>query len=271
MKIIFSLTMAFCLLASCHIRRFYSKMEGRPNKNEYQLDSLFLDNSYQLYVRQIGKPKKDYAIDRHNMEEITRNDKERIELQYLLISAKNKRVIYLTTIPPLHTGDNDHRWIYDEPLFENTNYVNIWVLNLFFIGNYDPAKQTFTFAKKGLKVSDTWNFELNGDGTALTVMNMTDPDRSQLQHTTNADPGSVLSLPIRFYRQKDFHLGYDGIWSDRNFLLGTVLTGERSAIFYSTKDGESDVFFHVGTDPNKKSGYKDLWVHFYNIRVRYEP
>lgn len=271
MKKILSLVVLCVLLNSCHIRRFYSKIEGKPNMTDYKLDTVSLDDSYQLYVRQIGKSKSDLAVSRKNMEEISGSDKERVELQYLLLSPKNKRVIYLTTIPPLHTGDDDHRWIYDEPLFDNTNYVNIWVLNLFFVGAYDAAKQTFNFTKKDHPTVDSWTYELNGDGSTLTVVNMTDRDRSQLQHTTQADPRSVLALPIKFYRQKDFHLGYDGVWPDKDFSQGTILTGSCSAIYYATKDGESDIFFHVGKDPDKRSGYKDLWVHFYDIRVRYRP
>ncbi|MDB5022868.1 MAG: hypothetical protein JWP78_623 [Mucilaginibacter sp.] len=271
MKKLIILVLVCSAFTGCHFRRFYSMMEGRPHAADYKLDSLMLDSSYQLYVRQIGKPKGDFALSRNNMEETSGTDQERIELQYLLLSAKQKKVIYLTTIPPLHTGDDIHRWIYDEPLYENTNYVNIWVLNLFFIGAYDESAQTFTFQKKDGQSSDTWTVLVDKNSSLLTVVNMTDPKRSQLQHVDSADPRKVLELSIKFYKQKDFHLGYDGNWLDSNFSTGTELTGNRLALYYANDNGDNDIFFHVGKQPGNNHNFEDLWVHFYDIRIRYQP
>jgi hypothetical protein len=277
-KVSIALTLISALiLGSCGIRRYFTYTQWAGDVELYKPRKIVLDDSYVLYTRQIGKAKSDFAVSRANLETLPAANRERMEIQYLLVSEKHNSVIYMTTIPPFHTHDKDHRWIYDEPIFDNTNYVNIWFLNLFFIGKLDPAKQAMLFTRKDQSLDDRWDYHLNNDGRQLTVDLVSDLARSELQHVTAARPDLTLSLPLVFYRQPDLKLGISGFWQDSKFSKGVTLTGDLKALYYANSGKQTDVFFNIGKDPDliakgkKPEDLPDDWVHFSNQRTRYRP
>ncbi|MDN5286557.1 MAG: hypothetical protein JWR38_2831 [Mucilaginibacter sp.] len=265
------------LITGCGIRRFYTYTHWEGDVENYKPQKIELDTSYQLYIRQVGKSKSDYIVQRDNYEEIAGDGKEKIEVEYLLFSQKSKRVLYLTTIPPFFTGDKDHRWIYDEPVFNNSNYVNIWFLNLFYIGKYNETQRTFEFMRKDQQVIDTWTYQFNTDQSILLVNTITDNIPVELQHFEIARPDTTFSFPLKFHRQKNFQLGINGHWHDADFTEGVTLQGDFKVLYYAVNGNKVDIFFNIGKDPKdlaKKKDpatLKDDWVHFYNIRVKYKP
>ncbi|SDP60777.1 hypothetical protein SAMN05428975_2050 [Mucilaginibacter sp. OK268] len=256
--------------------RYYTYTNWDSDVKYYNPVRIDLDSGYELYTRQIGKPKSEYSLIRKNYEELAHTDRERIEIQYLLFSKKSGRVLYLTTIPPFYTHDKLYRWIYDEPVFDKTNFVNLWYLNLFYIGQYDPQLNAFHFTRKDKPaIIDTWTYSLNGDKSVLTLDQVTDNLPQELQHVKSVNPSKVFALPMKFYRQDNFQIGISGFWDDNKFTKGVTLHGSYRAIYYANNKGKTDIFFNIGKDPDitnvPPDSLPDDWMHFKDIRVRYKP
>ena len=133
-----------CLLFSC--KSFQDLGIGKKLNSdvENRLDIINLNN-YDLFVRQIARkaPPKGYmnkrfggdrfiySPSRWNIEDrpnLSRDSIERLEIQYLLISKIDKKVILISTLPPFYQAG---KMIYDYALFNNDNIVNIDYFNYF--------------------------------------------------------------------------------------------------------------------------------------------
>jgi hypothetical protein len=272
MKKIIALFLALLILGSC---RYYSYTQ-KSYVDTFQPQRIDLDSTFTLYTRQIAKPKNVYSIIRKNYEELSGTDKERIEIQYLLVSKTSGRVIYLTTIPPYYTHDQ-YKWIYDEPVFDHSDFVNLWYLNLFYIGKHNPQLHAFYFTRKDKNITDIWTYHFNADQSILTLDLVTDNLPQELQHVKSADPSQVLSLPIKFYRQENYQVGINGFWDDHKFTKGVTLLGDYRAIYYANHGKKTDIFFNIGKDPDQianganPNSLPDDWMHFDDVRVRYKP
>jgi hypothetical protein len=256
--------------------RYYSYISD-GTAAAYHPTKIDLDNGYELYVRQVGKPKSPYSVLRRNYEQLDPADREKIEIQYLLFSPVSKRVIYLTTIPPFYTGDKNHKWIYDEQVFDDANFVNLWFLNLFFIGTYDAPRQKFLFNRKDATITDEWDFSLTEAGRVLTIDRVTDNKPQELQDTAIGAPDDLLSLPLRFYRQNNFQMGLSGHWHERKLKNGITLHDGYRAIYFANEGKKTSILFNIGRDSSEVtperplSSLPDDWMLFKDIRVRYKP
>jgi hypothetical protein len=133
-------------------------------------------NRYELFVRQIARAapppgylsrkagdRYGYSAGRFNVEDspyASRAEIERLEIDYLLISKADKRVILISTLPPYAQNG---KIVYDYALFDSDNVVNINYFNYFkfgtvedrqlFFGDDNPMHVTYRIAGNELFLS----------------------------------------------------------------------------------------------------------------------
>lgn len=204
---------------------------------------LPLDDSYDLYVRQVCRPRpvnNFYAsrdpndgspVVRYNCDEAPPCiDKEKIEISYLLYSATKNIVVYLSTIPTYPKLNGELTGLYDMPLYKVDNFINIWNLNTFLVG--EIRKDKFQFIKKNMQKE--WTFLMSPCHQFITITNI----------NNIKDPvDSSVAFPIRFYRRKSWSMGIDSLFSD------TTIVNNKHVVFLKNRG----IYFSQGKKANRIS------------------
>jgi hypothetical protein len=282
------------LLFSCGIKdkiknKYFTDIDpvGRENMKkdpDLQIGQIILDSSYKLYVRQICRksPPEGYYYSQNPIEtasvvrcnceemEVPRKQKERLEIEYLLVSVAKKRFVYMTTVPPsVVPGTVGLVSFYDQPLFDIENMVNINYLNTFFFGE---LKDDHMILRKGGNIADSkWAYTLE-PGKVLHVVNLSFQDSKKKY---NSNTSEAFPSDVRFYYKPDWRMILDDCSWDNTIVSEDNNYLENNAIYIVSEKSEPDkvyrVWFHFneyfnGTPPPE---YFDLY--FDNGRVKSSP
>jgi len=226
-----AITILALSLAACNIHEvstkirnkslvYYKEKDFAADKAANKLDSIVVDETYTLYMREIcrEKPEKGfyYKNSPNNPASVVKCDcedqsvtykKERQEIQYLLISEKQNRVIYITTIPPRVKWD---MLTYQNNLFDIKNFVNINYFNTFFFGSLGKGELLFqTLKRKEVRSNDQnvnfkWAYHLSSGGKYLEIDRLIEQKNGWQKHL---NPNEILQPAIRFYKKENYRIG----------------------------------------------------------------
>ncbi|GAA4379671.1 hypothetical protein [Hymenobacter koreensis] len=217
------------LLASCGIARrlknkYYTMITPKLaaellSQPGTVVDSVVLDQTFSLYVRQVcrprppagyyasGRPDQPASVERCDCDDPTRpGELEKLEIQYLLVSAQRNRFVYLTTVPA-DVSQGSLR--YDRPLFRVDNFVNLGSVNTFFIGRVSGGELQFNRLggkpRPGVYPGpERWLFSLAPGGSVLTLDALAQEGPGYGKYSI---PGRVLALAPRFFRKDAWRIG----------------------------------------------------------------
>ena len=228
-------------------------------------DTIKLDATYTLYVRNVCKVAGTDDPFRNNCEEID-GKKTKIEMEYLLISLVHKRLLYLTTIP---TKNSDT--LYNHPLFAIDSFINIWYLNRFQIGVIDPGTSTVTFTDtRHSTIKTTWDCNFEKAGNIFSINSLTIGKKHGTEKIKTIKGALAQPMLMRFYKKQEYIIG---LLKDT---LQTDLTGyiplPDNTFYWGKRGNDFAVIFKFNVfinDPKKKTRYKNLYYE--NKRIKYAP
>ncbi|WP_316844897.1 hypothetical protein [Pedobacter psychrodurus] len=199
---------------------YYKEQDFATDKAANKIDSIVIDETYTLYIRAICREKPEdgfYAKKSPNKpasvvkcdceDQSITYKKERQEIQYLLISEKNDRVIYITTIPPrVYAG----MLTYQNNLFNIPNFVNINYFNTFFFGSLGNGELLFQTKNRkearsnNQNINFKWAYHLSDKGNYLEIDRLIEQKKNYEKHL---NPNEILQPAIRFYKKENYRIG----------------------------------------------------------------
>lgn len=236
---------------------FTARCKGGPPIVLY--DTINLDNSYKVYKRQVCEVQTSTGLLRNNCEDLNGDgDMEKREIEYLFISNTQKRVIYITTIPSYNAD-----LIYNTPLYEDNDLINIWDFNIFHFGQLKDNNIEFINMDGSSKYY--WSYEIDKSGNfKLTEVTTESGDKMNIMVS--------LSFPVKFNLKEQLILSLNGKRNDRSG-THTLITPHKYILFgKSVKNARKTrnyVFFKFNETVNGSPLMK--LVLFNNKRIRSLP
>lgn len=249
-------------------------------------DSIVLDTTFQLYIRQIcrKRPSTGYYeshdpdlpadVKRCNCEESQDVNPEKLEIQYLFYSEAKKQFVYITTIPPhvekiLDPTDQAFKKFntYDEPLFTIENFANINYFNTFFLGRSHNQQLLMTPV-------DEEEYPYQIDFTQSVDKKMLTFDKFHFSKNNVGNPNLDLGTKVRFYRKDHWLIGLNDLPSERS--LDTVKNNnflENRTIYLLSHSSDpkhqpTDILFYFQQPYLVKDGKTWHWLHFEDFRIK---
>lgn len=286
MKKIVLLFAIICIYASCasrlisEIRNKFTTLITDENfkqittdVNRYQVEPFVLDNTYDLYIRQVcrkkfngdfydsGNPKNVAAVTRCNCEELpTDQTPERMEIEYVFYSAAHKSFIFISTIPPYIDNASGTRVnTYDMPLYnKHINYANINYFNHFQFGTVSGS--IIKFHPKSKDDADEYTIEFSSDRNVLTYESVFIKNDKR----PRSNPSTIFSFPVKFYKQATWDIGKDSNPAkDFNATDNHKLVNKTIYLVYDKDQDEHFVLFHFNdilyTNADNSTQYNSLY------------
>ena len=223
-------------------------------KTAQPIQEITIDNTYNLYVRQVCKPieEKSRAC---NCELLPPASRKRIEIEYLFFSTSNENFIHITTVPDVYFES------YSYDLFNRDSLVNIKKLNRFHFGKVDHKKSEIRFLQKDATQYDLWRFDRQAKALEITSVVEQKAERNhdvmELQF--------AFDQPVVYYQRESFQIGFkENVRTNTTDSL--VLVDENS--FYFTNEDKYKLYFVLETVP---PGQDSKTLFFRNVRIMYSP
>ena len=222
------------------------------------LETIHLDDSYALYRREVIKD-KDPGVDRFTMRQnkaLSNEPDKLIEVEYLLISNRDKNAIYITTIP-------DARQVYFVENNFSKDTVNIQDLNTFHFGKIvDTTEIQFLFPD--MHRSNTWETHQEIDNSrTLSIKRLT--HKVDGVHHSEMRADLALVDTVEFHRVGKFTLLLSK--PKKRKQERQVIQSLDNIIYVSTKRSGYRLLFRFNQPVNKK----DSTVVFASKFVRHTP
>jgi hypothetical protein len=245
-------------LAACNIHEVSTKIRNKSlvyyQEEDFtadtagkKIDSMVIDKTYTLYMREIcrekpedgfyhkNNPNKPASVVKCDCEDQSITyEKERQEIQYLLISERHDRVIYITTIPPRVKSDT---LTYQNHLFDIPNFVNINYFNTFFFGSLGKGELLFkTINPKEVRnnnqnINFKWEYHISNEGKYLEIDKIIEQKKSWQKHL---NPDEILQPAIRFYKKENYRIGLCNVESARQLTTANNNYLENKTIYFTT-------------------------------------
>ncbi len=248
-------------LSSCSQRLFYY-VKSTNNKSINNYSKLKLDTSYTLYTRNGCKLSNEGATAISNCEALGAGS-ERVEVQYLLISKKQNKALYFTTIPPFHHKSNEAYFVYNYPLFNNDSSINIWFLNTFHFGKYDTVNNRVAFQKKNKQEWVYWQLSSDTNKVSLQAM---------IKGNDSLPLEVSFAAPIQFYKKNNFKFILNG--NIDNTPKGCTVDSFENSIYYKITENSKKMKLYFKSDsliPKNCTNLKKVqFIRFDNNRVIYD-
>jgi len=251
------------------------------DSKRYEVQTFVLDNTYDLYIRQIcrkkfdgdfydsGNPKNVAAVTRCNCEEMpTGQTPERMEIQYVFYSKTHQRFIFISTIPPYidHTKGTRVN-TYDMALYnQHINYANINYFNHFLFGTVKGSNVTFKPTSDDSP--DEYTLGFSPDGKVLTYESVYIKNNKR----PRSNPSTTFAFPVKFYKQVTWDIGKDGNPAG-NFDSpdNHPLVNKTIYLVYDKKYDEHFVLFHFNdvlyTNTSNSIQYNSLYFEEDRIKT----
>jgi hypothetical protein len=198
MKKIIILLLAVILFFSC-ARKFDISTAFRKGTPE-GMGKLVLDSSYHLYIREVFLDTSDVG-DKSVL--VNNNDlglkNKLIEIEYLLLSEKQNRVVYIATIP-----DKYQAYYTKKARYLNREYLNAYDFSTFRFGKKAAAEKMIVYENKNGHGSDSWNYKIEND-SILHVYEVVENINGAVNRY-NTD--EALSRKASFVRTDSFRIAF---------------------------------------------------------------
>jgi hypothetical protein len=290
------------LTSSCSIlkRKYFVFLDADDLRKNHgfpahtQVETLHIDSSYQLYVRSIcrptkpaqrfytgGSPNAAAAVGRCDCAELAVPlAGEQLEIQYLLLSRQQGKLIYITGLPPYLVNGESH---FDRPLSRLEEFANLQEMNTFFFGELQPGSSPSAFRvilwHKAAKISplgatlgqEEWLFTVDPSGEWLTLDRV---EQQQVGSIVASQPAAVFPRPLRFHRPNTpWTLGLSQEFTASS--LGTAHISElMPREFYIVHDGdeiEQVAFRFQQPFQPRGSSQQMVGLYFRGNRVKAHP
>jgi len=247
--VLVTLSLASCMTLKSKYFTYYNDSLFEQDRKQGYVDSIVLDKSYSLFVREIcrKKPIAGFYTSRNPgysaaVEKCDCQDpsigypKERQEIQYLFVSKERGQVVFITTFPPAIL---DGKMTYDMPMFDNDSFVNINYFNTFLFGTLKNGVISFSIRDPERVRVDSrdadfrWYIKESVTDGYLEVSKITLVEKKRAKVLL---PSDILKPEIRFHKKERYTLGLSNkieykIISTHN----TVCLNDRK-IFLTTSD-----------------------------------
>jgi hypothetical protein len=229
---------------------------GSPGQAALTDQSLVIDNSYKLFVRETYKSgATNEKVMRTNFSGNSRDKKDLIEVEYLIISDIQKKVLYFSTIP-------DKRQKYYAKHYLGPNMINCYDLRVLYTGILDKNRASeIGYVSKDGKSTDTWVMEYNNDKTIIYLNSIV--ERQNGEFTDYLLVKEALSDPVSFVKSAQLELVYLNPFTenpDTAHLLG-------NRIYFKKNKNKYELYFRF--DKALKKNYTD--IYFKDKRILYNP
>jgi hypothetical protein len=213
---------SLCLLLLCSCSKVYYWFDPPPAYSQ-RLQKIPFDSTYQLFVRTVCRLT---AVNRTH-ELCNCQDprfgvipKTKAEVEYLFLSQRHGKAIYITTLPYI---DTPH---YELSLHQQDNNVVLSDLNRIQIGNYNVAQNRLEFETVPDLTTRFWHLSfqpnfLNIDSvvsypSSIKHYAYTTKELKNQKKITRVIPATTLSTGLHFYPQPNFQLIMDSLcWNTR--------------------------------------------------------
>ncbi len=263
-KYILIVTMVI-LCSSCN-RVYYWFSPSRSFSERFQ--TIPFDDSYTLYIRTICRmsdPHKNFELCNCQDPAFQNIKKGKTEIEYLFLSKKWSRAVYITTIPDkkVHHYNNDTHTNDDSVVFSDLNRIHI--------GNYNVQNNRLEFQEISNLTTIFWyvsdvNDFLKVDSvvdynSSIAHYNSLRKESKNEKKKTSTNPDLTLSTGMHFYPHTNYYIVMDSACECQKNIVGLK---ENYLYVIPVKKG-FEVMFHMnGTwADNPSSDY----VYFTKKRI----
>jgi hypothetical protein len=260
MKKIVIILCAVVLLFSCARKYSISNIfrKGIPPG----IQQWVLDSSYHLYVREVFLDTSD-AGDKAVQSSIRSNNSNNklIELEYLLLSEKQNKALYIATIP-----DKYQLYYAKKMKYLQREYMNAYDFSTFRFGKKTVNHNEIVFKDSLDKLSHTWKYEIESD-SILHVY--------QVEERINGDASNVylvdeaLSRKASFIKLDSFRIAFRNMDKEKNVETKKgrppLKRFSDNVIYFNQQGSRYTIYFRFNR--NLPPAYKDSAISFGNNRL----
>jgi hypothetical protein len=260
-SILFCVVLFFSCARKFSITSTFSK--GIPQG----MQQLVLDSSYHLYIREVFLDTND-AGDKMvliNNDNAASNNKL-IEIEYLLLSTQQNKVVYIATIP-----DKYQTYYAKKAKFLKREYLNAYDFSTFHFGRKTAGEHSIVFENNSTGHSDTWHYRIEKD-SILHVYEVVERRKGDVANVYLAD--EALSRKASFIRTDSFRIAFRNMDKEKRVETkkgrAPLQRFSKDNIIYYRNDGNKyTIYFRFNkTLPPK---YKDSTISFGNTRIVNAP
>ncbi len=262
MKKIITLLFAVLLCFSC-TRKFTVSAAFRKGIAS-GMQQLVLDSSYHLYIREVFLDTSDAGdkmvlADNDNLS----TGNKLIEVEYLLLSEQQNRVLYISTIP-----DKYQSYYAKKSRYLKREYLNAYDFSTFRFGK--KAEANALIFENAARYT-TWNYRVERD-SILHVQQVVERSNRNTANTYPVD--EALSRPAVFIRTDSFRIAFRNMDKEKKVEIKKgrppLKRFSTNNTIYFKKDGSKySIYFRF--DKSLPPRYKDSTISFGNSRLVNAP
>lgn len=224
MKNIFLVLTTICLGSCVTLKSkyftYYGDQQFEMDRKQGYVDSILLDKSYTLYVREIcrkkpaqgfyvtARPDRTSAVIKCDCQDpAVGYEKERQEIQYLFLSRSLGKAVFISTMPAAIING---QMTYDMPMFDNDSFVNVNYFNTFFFGVFEEGKISFMTEEPSLVRTDNKGANYHWFIQENTVSDFVEISQTRMEGKKNPQifmPSDIVQPAIRFYKKSAYTMG----------------------------------------------------------------
>jgi hypothetical protein len=231
------------------------------------MQQLVLDSSYHLYIREVFLDTSD-AADKMvlaNNNDLSPSNKL-IEIEYLLLSEQQQRVVYISTIP-----DKYQSYYAKKSRYLKREYLNAYDFSTFRFGKTTAGGQAIVFDDKNDRESDTWNYKIEND-SILHVYEVVESSRGNRANCYSAD--EAFSRKASFVRMDSFRIAFRNMAKEKKVEIKKGRPPLKrfcinNTIYFKKEGGKYSIYFRF--DKTLPPRYKDSAISFGNTRLVNAP
>lgn len=225
-----------------------------------------LDSSYQLYIREV-------LLDTTNPgDKVVKLDKNTsavksklIEIEYLLLSDKNNRVVYISTIP-----DKYLNYYQKKIKYLKREYLNAYDFSTFRFGKKAENADEIIFYKANTKHYDTWKYRMDND-SMLRIYEVIE----QVNDDVNVYlVDNSLSYPAIFTKLDNYKIAFRNMDKEKKSERKSgrpplIRFSINNIIYYRSNGDRCTIYFRF--NKTLPPGYKDSAISFGHSRLVNTP
>jgi hypothetical protein len=233
-----------------------------PLKIPAGMQQWVLDSSYRLYIREVFLDTAD-AGDKAVQGSIRGNNSNNklIEIEYLLLSEKQGKVVYISTIP-----DKYQLYYAKKIKYLPRAYLNAYDFSTFRFGKKINGRSEIVFEDSAGKQSHTWKYETDTD-SILHIY--------QVEERVNGDASNVylvdeaLSRKASFIKLDSFRIAFRNMDKEKKVEIKRgrppLQRFSDNVIYYNLQGSRYHIYFRF--NKNLPPAYKDSAISFGNQRL----
>ena len=263
MKTILALLCCIVLFFSC-ARKFSITSTFRKGIPE-DMQQLVLDDSYHLYIREVFLDTSNAGDKMVKTGNTTLNGSNKlIEIEYLLLSEKQKRAVYISTIP-----DKYQTYYAKKARYLPREYLNAYDFSTFRFGK-KTSDDAIVFENTVTKESDTWKYNI--EDSILHVYEVVERINGDANNVYLVD--EALSHKANFVLTDSFRIVFRNMAKEKKVEIKRgrppLKRFSKDNTIYYRKDGNKySIYFRF--DKTLPPAYKDSTISFGNTRLVNAP